>query len=595
MFSTGDDDTARVDVPTFPGQRYEVEVPDTLDLSERAALAINAMTRVVAPERDYELYFVAEFAEDPPKLYHEWSGIFNTTKFLEALPLVRTMSGSDFNVAVDAKMMESYLRGTRSDGLYYRPVEDRLWSFYSSDWTTDEVVQTNRQPYGFPYGEGRMMMAMCMWYQHDGDPRWKQLIEAKIKRLFELGYKKDDALYFDRFFLPGQGISTQPPMGFDSWVPYGPITYYQLTGYEPALDFARQQVNRFRRTWFREDGRFLHGHFHMAAAALIEMLEYALTVGDQEVIDLVKAGYEYAKEMGVPLVGFFPEWMRKSFPTCESCGVADMVFLALRLTRAGLGDHWEDADRWVRNNFVESQMTRTDWVDPQKIYGFLNDEAKERIARQKTMIDQKRLCADETDAVERCVGSWAGWALANDWVNPGRAGIMQCCTGNAARTLYYIWDAIVTAEGAGARINFLLNRASAWLDVDSHLPYEGKVIIRNKTAKKLSVRIPEETPRECVTCDVNGMKRGTAWSGAYLEVGGLKPGDVITIQFPLIEKTVFRVMGDVPYKVTLQGNTVVDIDPRGTVCPLYQRDHYKQHRAPMKKTTRFVPRETIAR
>jgi hypothetical protein len=182
--------------------------------------------------------------------------------------------------------------------------------------------------------------------------------------------------------------------------------------------------------------------------------------------------------------------------------------------------------------------------------------------------------------------------LANDWVNPDRIAIMQCCTGNAARTLYYIWDAIVTAKGTHVQVNLLLNRASPWLDVDSHLPYEGKVVIRNKTAKKLSVRIPEGTPCEQVACDVNGKKRETPWSGDYLGVDRLKKGDLVTITFPLMEKSLFKVIGDVPYRLTLKGNTVLDIDPEGTIYPLYQRDHYRRKRAPLKKTARFVSKET---
>ena len=586
--------TAKIDVPPYAGERYEAEVPDTLDLVERAALAINAMTRVVDPERDYEMYFLSEFAEDPPKLYHEWCGIFNTTKFLEALPLMRIMSGSDYNLDVDVKTMESYLRGAGPDGLYYRPVAGRPWSFHAWETGTGVPVgmaRTLREPYGFIFGEGRLIMAMCMWYQHDHNPLWRRLVEAKIQRLLEMGYKKNDAISFDRFFVPGQVTTKEPPVGLDFWVPYGTITYYQLTGYEPALDFARQQVNHLRKR-FGTDGRFLLDHFHLSAASLIEILEYALTVDDGELTDLVKNGYDYAKEMGEPLVGFFPEEMKKSYPTCESCGVGDMIFLAIRLTQAGLGDYWEDADRWVRNHFVESQMTRANWVDPQKIMALQAPQTKDRISHQKAMTKAMKGIADEKDAVERSLGSWAGWALGNDWAAPDSTGVMQCCTGNAARSLYYVWDAIVTAKGTEARVNLLLNRASPWLDVDSHLPYEGKVVIKNKTAKKLSVRIPEETARGQVACDVNGKKQETTWSGNYLEMGGLKEGDLVTIEFPMTERTLFKVIGDVPYRLTLKGNTVVDIDPEGRIYPLYQRDHYSRSKAPSKKITRFVSEET---
>ncbi|MBN1918825.1 MAG: glycoside hydrolase family 127 protein [Verrucomicrobia bacterium] len=589
------DRTARISVPAYAGERYEAEVPDTLDLVERAVLAINAMTRVGDADRDGELFFMTEFAEDPPKLYHEWSGIFNTTKFLESLPLMRIMSGSDYNLDVDAKLMGSYLRGAGKDGLYYRPVEHRPWSFCSMQG--HEAVKTTRDPYCFIFGEGRLIMAMCMWYRRDRNELWRTLIEAKIQRLLQMGYRKGDAICFDRIIVPGHVIAKEPPVGavsLDSWVPYGVMEYYRLTGYEPALDLARRQVNHLR-SWFGTNGRFLEYHFHLSTAALIDILEYAVTVNDRALVELVGNAYAFAKEIGEPLVGFFPEVVRKSYPACESCDVADMVFLALRLTEAGQGDYWEDVDRWVRNQFIENQMTRTDWVDYEKIMALQTDEAKDRIARQIETARKMPGIADDRDVMERCLGSWSGWAVANEWVSPQQAGIQQCCTGNAARTLYYIWDSVVTADASDTWVNLLLNRASPWLDVDSHLPYEGKVVIKNKTAKKLSVRIPEGTPREQVACDVNAERRKTAWSGNYVEIGGLKKGDLVTVEFPLLERSLFRVIGDLPYRLTLKGNTVVGIDPEGRICPLYQRDHYKANKAPMKKMTRFVSEEIIRR
>ena len=67
-----------------------------------------------------------------------------------------------------------------------------------------------------------------------------------------------------------------------------------------------------------------------------------------------------------------------------------------------------------------------------------------------------------------------------------------CCNGNCSRMLYYVWGNIVTADDGKLRVNLLLNRASPWADVDSWLPYEGRVAISMKTAKEaLLVRVPE--------------------------------------------------------------------------------------------------------
>ena len=79
--------------------------------------------------------------------------------------------------------------------------------------------------------------------------------------------------------------------------------------------------------------------------------------------------------------------------------------------------------------------------------------------------------------IERNVGNFAGWPLANDW----GVEIQHCCTGNASRSIYFIWDHILDYSSGKLRVDLLLNRASPWADIDSHIPYTGRVDIRIKT------------------------------------------------------------------------------------------------------------------
>ena len=201
-----------------------------------------------------------------------------------------------------------------------------------------------------------------------------------------------------------------------------------------------------------------------------------------------------------------------------------------------------------------------------------------------------QLWEEETDALERTLGSWAGWARPND-ARP--RSLMQCCAGNAGRSMYYVWDSIVTREGDEVRVNLHLNRASPWLDVESHLPYEGKVVLRVKDAPRAAVRLPEWTNRDRVTCRVNGVSRALAGDGNYIQVRDLRRGDEVVLEFPMREQTLFREIAGVPYRLTIRGNTVVDIDPQGKIYPLYQRGHYQRDRAPLRKVTRFVPEDKI--
>ena len=60
----------------------------------------------------------------------------------------------------------------------------------------------------------------------------------------------------------------------------------------------------------------------------------------------------------------------------------------------------------------------------------------------------------------------------------------MCCNANAPVGLYEAWNSIVEYNQGLVQVNLLLNRASPWVDIDSYLPYEGKVGFKIKTAKK---------------------------------------------------------------------------------------------------------------
>ena len=613
----GDKSLPQIPLPRFEGERYEAEVPDTLDLSHRADLAIHGITEMLDPETDYLMFDHAWFNRKPPVMTKTWAKEILScgNKHLESLPLLRLMSGSTFNIEVDQKFMQSQLGMTAKDGALYLPVVKHH---------VGEVGRTGRlnPPYSEPFasaqGEGRNILALCMWYQHDKSPLWKTLIEKKVDRLAEIAVEEEDYVYFvnhpyeDDRYSPGNEVyftqkHREPTQDtatrksrFESLYSAHHTNFllarslcvaYRVTGYKPALELAGKMTRGVlieSRRGFEEDGRWRVFHFHTMTASLLALLEYAMITQDTELMELVRKGYEYGKVVGDSVLGFFPEYvpgfeqyLKRSVNSSETCEVADMIGLALKLTQAGVGEYWEDTDRWVRNQFVENQLTSVDWVKNLK---------PESFDQHWSELQEKPVQPSETTEVERAIGSFAGYVLPNDW---GPGSMHMCCTGNAGRTFYWIWDSILVHKEGTVKVNLLLNRTSSWADVDSYLPYEGKVVLKIKKAQRAAVRIPEWTDRSQVTARVSGENRQLAWSGNYVQFTGLKKGDTVTVEFPMREKTVFRVIEHTPYKLTIKGNTVVDIDPKGKINPIYRRDHYRQNQAPIKKVTRFVSNESL--
>ena len=189
-----------------------------------------------------------------------------------------------------------------------------------------------------------------------------------------------------------------------------------------------------------------------------------------------------------------------------------------------------------------------------------------------------------------------------------------CCVGNGAKGLYYAWKSILDYKDGVGKINLLLNRASPWLDIDSYLPYEGKVAIKNKTAEKISVRIPLWVDKQAVKSLINNQPASPFWNGNYLMFDRVKRGDTVTIEFPVVESTATYTLkwkqndkhfesnwpqddwrpGSDKYICRFRGNTLVKITPvpgsitAGVGYPLYQRDEMLKTKAPLKKVQRFT-------
>ena len=240
-------------------------------------------------------------------------------------------------------------------------------------------------------------------------------------------------------------------------------------------------------------------------------------------------------------VGWFPAWIhpvkfgRPAWlaEADEICGVGDMVLLAVRLSDDGMGDYWDDVDSIVRNQLTAQQVIDVDLMRGASGSGPEYDELQKRFR--------------------------GGFGLGGITTISENGQIAGCCTGNGSQALYYAWDGITRFHNKVATVNLFLNRASSWMDIDSYLPYEGKVVLHNKLAGTAMVRVPSWVDRNTISIAVNGKEVKAASAGRYLVLENLAPKDLIVLTFP-IEKTVEKdTMAGTVYTVTFRGSDVVDI------------------------------------
>jgi hypothetical protein len=162
--------------------------------------------------------------------------------------------------------------------------------------------------------------------------------------------------------------------------------------------------------------------------------------------------------------------------------------------------------------------------------------------------------------------------------------------------LYYAWHGITRFSDGVATVNLLLNRASKWMDVDSYLPYEGKVELHNKEAKMALVRIPNWVDMDEVRCFVDSKITRPPATRRYLIFDGLRKGETIRVEFPNPATADHYTIGNRVYRVSFRGSTVVDIEPKmqnPVQLTLYQRSKLMAAAAPRRTVRRFVAENVL--
>lgn len=611
------------------GTRYPAVVPDTLDLVDRAELALNGMGGSLDPDCGYEQYFWVRYRWRPPYMLHAAFGTTIDPEFGESFAMMRTMCGSDVSLEGERGLAETLVsRLSPEDGLYYAlACEKRPWHSIGH-----EGYDNIQEDFSNLAADGLMMRTLLTWRERDGDSRWDDSIARMAKGLNEIAIHKDDYAYYpdggfgECFSFPRSGWrSTTEPMSahdggegdapsYQSIALQGLARWYAASGDTASLELARKVTNFCMMPKFwggnpepvgvagNEQGH-VDSHFHNRACTLRAILEYAKVANDDRAAEFVRRGYEYMRTFAIPRLGYVTTWPGTEYAQfCEGCMLGDWVALGIRLSDLGTGDYWDDVDQCVRNHLVEGQLVRADLLQR------VSDEGAERPAGSswdwKNLYERSEVLPGQ-ETTDNVIGRTLGiYGATSEVTSIPNTWVMQCCTAHATQGLYYAWEGTVRCpDGRNAQINLLLNRASPWLDIDSYLPYEGKVSVKNKTCERVAVRMPSWVNRNQIRADVDGQLRTAFWAGNYMIFDGLKPEDRLTLQFPVEEHTAkYTTMAHIwkrskTYSCTFRGNTAVDIAPRDDSpgsYPLYQRDHLKSAGpAPTKNITRFIPSRVI--
>jgi len=554
------------------GKWHEATVPDTLDLADHARLAINCLTGNVDPDNRYLVFQSFDFGEKPPAA-RQPSGLHS--KNCRALPLMRTMCGSEQNLDIECEIIKRIHGTFMLENCYHRDPDANWLNVFKN-----EADRFNPHAPNIIYVEDRAFIPPESSLTSDG--KW--------------------------IFIGGENpsIPYNPPeepnddhVGLEGCVKWhqmyfmrGLMCHYRYGQNEQALELIRKMTRFCLRPELWEDTGdqgfpgnehgIWGGHWHGGMGALQMLLEVALLENDDHLKRIVQEGYDHAMRLAKMQLGWVPCW---STPTKykrgeslrfihESCGTADTLILAVKLSDAGLGDYWNDVERVAR------RLALQQWTD------------------REAMLERAGGDAASNALIERFVGGFGNGALHSRLYQT-----TGCCSANGSIGLYYAWHGITRFDKGVATVNMFLNRASAWMDVDSYLPYEGRVVLHNKQAKTALVRVPSYVNPDEVKCFVDGELVEAPLSGRNLVFTGLAGGEKIKLEFPLRQDEAMYTVNDIPYEVTTRGASVLriepnEIQPKGLAYfphhyKIYPMEGFDQGATPMRKIQRFVSDRVI--
>jgi len=174
------------------GTWEEVTMPATLDLADRATLAINGLIGDVDPKNFYGVYQGFYFNRNPPAIDRGHTGnvkddalygLTLTPRNVRTLPMLRVMSGSTFGLEIERGMMRELMGQIGPSGEMVYPK-----SFSGAAGGLN-----------YPERDGMMAFAILNWHARDGNPLWLDWLH-----LLANGLKKNVILKEDRAYFPIQ-------------------------------------------------------------------------------------------------------------------------------------------------------------------------------------------------------------------------------------------------------------------------------------------------------------------------------------------------------------------------------------------------------
>ena len=490
---------------------------------------------------------------------------------------MREICGSHAGMDVQKGLRARILGYLSEDGLAWVP---------PGHYMEGEVYQgkeVSPQKVASTWATAKILLSLSETYERTGDEQSRQTARKVFLALRRLANWDSGRAYYpggSGAWLDGKWVRPQLPTAAVEPL----VRYWEATRDSEALAFARAvaeglladaELMPSSGACILPTGEF-HGHMHSTLHGVWGVAHLGVVTGDMRYVDWSRKVYDYAYQFGTG-TGWISAalWDEPVRELSETCATSDLVSIATWLAQGGFPEYWDHVERAFRNYVRPFQF----FVSPEYValYRELNKGKNEEDIRAG-LVRMRDLQG----------GFWGGpapndrlnWIASPQQCGPyktpyGCAGMFGCCQGEGMRAIYTIWSNIVTANSQSVFVNLSLNRDSQWAKVVSRLPERGRVDVTAHTAGDYFLRPPAWAPRRQVRVARDGLETTVEWGGpalAYVHVKDVKPGEVLTLVYPLATWTqvvaIWPTKPDLKLTIYWKGNSVVAMEPKGKGLPV---------------------------
>lgn len=555
------------------------------DLQARAEAVTQCLTGLLDADRDGLLYFLGNWRARPPRAEHcLWDYGDGSGRHIDALALVRAMVPAGSPAAErdsgDQRLEGWMLRVLREDGLSWLPP-----GVEAEPWGANELL-VDWQP-GTPHVEiswaqRGTLLGLTTRFLQTGDEQYLDAGHRMVDGLLRIAERDEHGLLFpEGYYRPGgwhyHRANLSPGLEeYNAAVVPAAIRFFEASGYEPALELASGLVRGalYYTPGYLPDGslRTTEGinenHFHTRSNFILGVLKLGILERRRELISWARQSYERIRSWGTDF-GWFPEGfgMRHG----EICCTTDMIELALLLGRHVDRAMYADAERFGRNQLLESQL-----LDEERLQA-----AVDRLPADETPPPHQGRFSTSDHVVHRHLGGFAARSSVNDAFHLDATSMMQCCTAAGARGIFDLWRYAVEAEQderpAQKAVHLRFSVETPELRVVSHEPAEGRLDLIATAAGRIAVRLPAGATQAVAIRDRPGDAEPAhaLWAQdgyVHVEAGA---GEQISLHYALPEHVAHYTIGTPERSLCCigywRGETLMRIDPPGSYLPLYRR------------------------